>query len=252
MKYELPKLNYAYDALEPFIDASTMEIHHSKHHQAYTDNFNKALAEHPDLGEMPVEELLAKVNELSIDQKDKNALRNHGGGYYNHKLFWELMDPSNKKDEALIKDISVIGIDIDKMAVDGATQNLSWNKFPSNKYKLFSRDSRKFSLNQNINAIVTEPDLGNLLRKIPSNDETRQTLTDFENLMIDVLSNYKNNLLNRVVFSAPFIKTKSNKYAGCDINKILQQTGLKLVEGFPIADYRSQQIVGRQIFVLEK
>ncbi|PIY95751.1 MAG: superoxide dismutase [Candidatus Kerfeldbacteria bacterium CG_4_10_14_0_8_um_filter_42_10] len=105
MKYELPKLNYAYDALEPFIDASTMEIHHSKHHQAYTDNFNKALAEHPDLGEMPVEELLAKVNELSIDQKDKNALRNHGGGYYNHKLFWELMDPSNKKDEALIKDI---------------------------------------------------------------------------------------------------------------------------------------------------
>ncbi|PIN91380.1 hypothetical protein COU57_00745 [Candidatus Pacearchaeota archaeon CG10_big_fil_rev_8_21_14_0_10_32_14] len=154
--------------------------------------------------------------------------------------------------EALIKDISVIGIDIDKMAVDGATQNLSWNKFPSNKYKLFSRDSRKFSLNQNINAIVTEPDLGNLLRKIPSNDETRQTLTDFENLMIDVLSNYKNNLLNRVVFSAPFIKTKSNKYAGCDINKILQQTGLKLVEGFPIADYRSQQIVGRQIFVLEK
>ncbi|PIS42346.1 MAG: superoxide dismutase [Candidatus Kerfeldbacteria bacterium CG08_land_8_20_14_0_20_40_16] len=105
MKYELPKLNYAYDALEPYLDAQTMEIHHSKHHQAYTDNFNKALAEHPDLAEMPVEELLAKVNELSIKDRDKNALRNHGGGYYNHKLFWEIMDPANKKDESLIKDI---------------------------------------------------------------------------------------------------------------------------------------------------
>lgn len=105
MKYELPKLNYAYDALEPFIDAQTMEIHHSKHHQAYTDNFNKALEAHSDLVEMPVEELLSKVNELSVDEKEKNALRNHGGGYYNHKLFWEIMDPANKKDESLIKDV---------------------------------------------------------------------------------------------------------------------------------------------------
>ena len=105
MKYELPQLNYSYDALEPYIDEETMKIHHTKHHQTYTDNFNKALESHLDLVEMPVEELLAGINNLNIDKKDINSLRNHGGGYYNHKLFWEVMDPANKKDEALVTDI---------------------------------------------------------------------------------------------------------------------------------------------------
>jgi Fe-Mn family superoxide dismutase len=105
MKYELPKLNYSYDALEPYIDKETMEIHHSKHHQAYTDNFNKVLELHPDLAEIPVEKLLADFNNLDIEEKDKNAIRNHGGGYYNHKLFWELMDPAKTKDDTLIADL---------------------------------------------------------------------------------------------------------------------------------------------------
>ncbi|MFA6525218.1 MAG: superoxide dismutase [Patescibacteria group bacterium] len=105
MKYELPKLNYSYDALEPYIDKETMEIHHSKHHQAYTDNFNKVLELYPELTDLPVEKLLSEVNNLKIDEKDKNAIRNHGGGYYNHKLFWEVMDPANTKDEALVADL---------------------------------------------------------------------------------------------------------------------------------------------------
>ncbi|MFA6391558.1 MAG: superoxide dismutase [Patescibacteria group bacterium] len=105
MKYELPKLNYSYDALEPYIDKETMEIHHSKHHQAYTDNFNKVLELHPELSEMSVEKLLADVNNLEIEEKDRNVIRNHGGGYYNHKLFWEIMDPANTKDAALVADL---------------------------------------------------------------------------------------------------------------------------------------------------
>ena len=105
MKYELPKLNYSYDALEPYIDKETMEIHHSKHHQAYTDNFNKVLELYPELTDLPVEKLLSEVNNLKIDEKDKNGIRNHGGGYYNHKLFWEVMDPANTKDEALVADL---------------------------------------------------------------------------------------------------------------------------------------------------
>ncbi|MFA6272214.1 MAG: superoxide dismutase [Patescibacteria group bacterium] len=105
MKYELPKLNYSYDVLEPYIDKETMEIHHSKHHQAYTDNFNKVLELHPELADLSVEKLLADVNNLEIEEKDRNAIRNHGGGYLNHKLFWEIMDPANTRNEALVADL---------------------------------------------------------------------------------------------------------------------------------------------------
>ncbi|MBU2228982.1 superoxide dismutase [Patescibacteria group bacterium] len=105
MKYELSKLNYSYDALEPYIDKETMEIHHSKHHQAYTDNFNKVLEAYPTIAEQSIEQILTGINDLDIDSKDRNALRNHGGGYYNHKLFWEIMDPANKKDGALVDDL---------------------------------------------------------------------------------------------------------------------------------------------------
>lgn len=85
-KYTLPKLDYAYDALEPYIDARTMEIHHSKHHAGYTSKFNAAL-EAENLGEKSIETLFSKVSELPI------GIRNNGGGFYNHKLFWKVMSP---------------------------------------------------------------------------------------------------------------------------------------------------------------
>jgi Fe-Mn family superoxide dismutase len=92
MKYELPKLNYAYDALEPFIDQKTMEIHHSKHHQAYINNLNAALEKYPNLN-LPLEELLAN---LSLVPEDIRAtVQNNGGGTYNHNLFWELLKINN-------------------------------------------------------------------------------------------------------------------------------------------------------------
>jgi Fe-Mn family superoxide dismutase len=86
MSFELPKLNYAYDALEPYIDARTMEIHHSKHHQGYTNNLNAAI-EGTDFAGKPIESILS-----TLDMNNK-ALRNNGGGYYNHNLYWEIMSP---------------------------------------------------------------------------------------------------------------------------------------------------------------
>ena len=88
--FELPKLKYAYNSLEPYIDEMTMTIHHTKHHQAYIDNANKAIAGTPFDGK-PVEELLKNLN--AIPESIRNAVRNHGGGHYNHTLFWEMMGP---------------------------------------------------------------------------------------------------------------------------------------------------------------
>ncbi len=86
MSFELPKLAYAYTALEPHIDGKTMEIHHSKHHQAYTTNLNNAIAG-TDLEGKTIEEILKNC-------KDKPAVRNNGGGFWNHNLFWEIMAPN--------------------------------------------------------------------------------------------------------------------------------------------------------------
>lgn len=88
--YTLPDLPYAYDALESSIDAKTMEIHHGKHHAAYVNNLNAALATEPALAAEPLETLLAKISTLSP------AIRNNGGGHYNHSLFWKLMAPAGQ------------------------------------------------------------------------------------------------------------------------------------------------------------
>jgi Fe-Mn family superoxide dismutase len=91
MAFELPKLPYAEDALEPYIDAQTMNIHHTKHHQAYINNLNAALEKHPDLAGKSLEELLSDLN--AVPEDIRTAVRNNGGGTYNHNLFWEIMGP---------------------------------------------------------------------------------------------------------------------------------------------------------------
>jgi Fe-Mn family superoxide dismutase len=92
MKFELPKLPYAYDALEPFIDARTMEIHYTKHHNGYTTKLNDALAKHPDF-DMPLEKVLADLSLVPADIR--GAVQNNGGGYYNHSLFWTILKVNN-------------------------------------------------------------------------------------------------------------------------------------------------------------
>lgn len=89
MKFELPKLNFETDALEPFMDKETVEIHHGKHHQAYTDNFNKQLEEHNVMEESLEEELFPNISKYPV------AMKNHGGGYWNHKFFWENLSPAD-------------------------------------------------------------------------------------------------------------------------------------------------------------
>ncbi len=91
MAFELPKLPYAVDALEPYIDAQTMTIHHDKHHAAYVTNLNAALEKHPELGKKTLEALLKDLN--SVPEDIRTAVRNHGGGTWNHDMFWEIMGP---------------------------------------------------------------------------------------------------------------------------------------------------------------
>lgn len=89
MPHQLPPLPYDSDALEPFIDARTMELHHGKHHAAYVDALNEALEDHPSLHELTVEQLLAHLPELP--ESIRTVVRNQGGGHYNHSLFWTVM-----------------------------------------------------------------------------------------------------------------------------------------------------------------
>jgi Fe-Mn family superoxide dismutase len=89
--HEVPKLPYSFDALEPHIDARTMEIHHDKHHAAYVSKLNEALEGHPDLQKLSVEELLRGIDK--VPESIRNAVRNHGGGHANHSLFWQIMGP---------------------------------------------------------------------------------------------------------------------------------------------------------------
>jgi Fe-Mn family superoxide dismutase len=90
-KHELPPLPYAFDALEPHIDAQTMQIHHDKHHATYVTKLNEALDKEPGLAHKNLEDLLRGINE--VPESIRTAVRNHGGGHHNHSLFWEVMGP---------------------------------------------------------------------------------------------------------------------------------------------------------------
>ena len=96
MAYELPKLDYAYDALEPHIDAITMEIHHTKHHQTYINNVNGALEGYPDLAAKSVEDLISDLD--AVPEEIRGAVRNNGGGHANHSLFWNIIGPNGGGD----------------------------------------------------------------------------------------------------------------------------------------------------------
>ena len=121
MSFELPKLNYAYDALEPHIDARTMEIHHSKHHAGYTNNLNNAIAG-TDLEGKSIEDILTNLDMTNM------AVRNNGGGFYNHCLYWEIMGPNGggkpTGDLAAAIDADLGGFDAfkDAFAKAGATR----------------------------------------------------------------------------------------------------------------------------------
>jgi Fe-Mn family superoxide dismutase len=105
MAFTLPQLPYAYDALEPHIDAKTMEIHHTKHHQAYVNNLNAAIEKAPELQGKSLDDLMKGIN--SVPEAVRTAVRNNGGGHWNHSMFWELMgkgkggEPTGKLADAI-------------------------------------------------------------------------------------------------------------------------------------------------------
>ena len=123
MAYQLPPLPYPNNALEPHIDAKTMEIHHDKHHNAYVTNLNKAL-EGTDLGSQPIESLIAKID--SVPENIRTAVRNNGGGHANHSMFWTIMGPgkggkpSGKLAEAIDKEFSSFDSFKEKVNAAGA------------------------------------------------------------------------------------------------------------------------------------
>ncbi|MFT8351047.1 superoxide dismutase [Clostridium saccharoperbutylacetonicum] len=105
MKHELPQLEYKYNALEPYIDENTMTIHHSKHHATYVNNLNVALENYPELQNKSVEELVKDLESIPADIR--TAVRNNGGGHFNHSLFWKLLSPNGGKEKgALLEGIN--------------------------------------------------------------------------------------------------------------------------------------------------
>ena len=101
-KYKLPDLPYACDALEPYIDALTMEIHHNKHHQGYVNNLNEALENRPELQKIPLIQMLEDINKIPEDVR--TAIRNNGGGHFNHSMFWTLMKKNGGEPTGKIAD----------------------------------------------------------------------------------------------------------------------------------------------------
>jgi tRNA G10 N-methylase Trm11 len=152
-------------------------------------------------------------------------------------------------EESLQRNIKVVGIDIDKNAIKDAEKNLKWFGFSSKNYQLINLDSRKVKIPY-AKTIVTEPNLGDILKNEPSVEKANEMMKEFEVLMIEVLNNLKKNIYGRIVFSSPLIKLK-NQRISCNIEKILTKTNLKLVFE-PFDEYREEQIIGRRIFVLEK
>ncbi len=100
--FKLPPLPYAYDALEPYIDARTMEIHYTKHHQGYLDNLNAALKDYPELQKKSIEDILKDL--AGVPEAIRTTVRNNGGGYFNHSLFWEYMSPKGGEPQGKLKD----------------------------------------------------------------------------------------------------------------------------------------------------
>ena len=165
MAYELPPLPYDYSALEPFIDTETMKLHHDKHHQAYINNVNAALANHADLAAKSVDDLLRDLN--AVPEDIRTTVRNNGGGHSNHSAFWKLMGPANSHgigghpSGAIAKQISVDFGDFDafKKAFNETTakqfgSGWGWLVFAGGKLKVITTPNQDSPLSQGLYPIL--------------------------------------------------------------------------------------------------
>src|SRR3989344_2153557 len=162
MSFELPKLDYEYSALEPHIDAKTMEIHHTKHHVAYITNLNKALEGHEELQNKTIEEILSDV--AIVPEDIRQAVINHGGGHANHSMFWKLMspdgggEPSGKLAEEINNQFgSLEGFktDFEKAATGRFGSGLAWLVVDENgKLQIISTANQDSPLMQSLTPIL--------------------------------------------------------------------------------------------------
>jgi len=149
MAHTLPPLPYAFDALEPHIDAKTMEIHHDRHHKAYVDNLNKALEGHADLASKSIEDLLRGIK--SVPESIRPAVTNNGGGHHNHSLFWTIMGPKAGGDptgpvadaiKAAFGDFSAFKAKVKENAVSQFGSGWSWLVWDGSKLQAVKRPNQ--------------------------------------------------------------------------------------------------------------
>ena len=189
-------------------------------------------------------------NELSISPRLAKILINLSEVKENEILLDPFCGIGIILQEALLQDIRVIGIDKDRNAIENAKLNLKWFGFDSSNYQIMNEDSSKIKTKK-VYGIATEPELGELQRGTPSEEKAKEILRNFEELMVRVLRNLKDNAKGRIVFTSPLILTGKKRLA-CNFDNISARTGLKIAQHFPISEFRENSIVGRSIIVMEK
>jgi len=189
-------------------------------------------------------------NELSISPRLAKILINLSQVNENETLLDPFCGIGVVLQEALLQNIKVVGIDVDKKAVIGAKQNLKWFKFDEKNYKLINGDSSKIKISK-VGGIATEPDLGELQKKTPSPENAKKVIHGFEKLIINVINNLKNNVNGKIVFTAPLVFSGKKKFS-CDFEKIVKETNLKIEEGFPIDEFRESSFIGRSVVVMRR
>lgn len=163
-KFELPPLGYAYDALEPFIDAQTMQLHHGKHHQAYVNKLNEALDNEPSLKGQTLEKVLGKLG--SCPETVRSAVRNHGGGHWNHTFFWALLkkgtQPGKKTTEALqaaFGSVDAFKKEFEKVSASVFGSGWAWLIIENGKLRIVSTPNQDNTL-MDITPVQGRPILG--------------------------------------------------------------------------------------------
>jgi tRNA G10 N-methylase Trm11 len=189
-------------------------------------------------------------NELSISPRLAKILINLSQVKEGETLLDPFCGVGTILQEALLQSIKVIGIDKDKEAIKNARLNLKWFNFNEKDYSLINGDSSKLNA-QKVQAVATEPDLGELQKTMPSQKKAREIINSFEKLIISVIKNLKKNVSGRIVFTAPLILSEKKRIS-CNFEKISSETGMKIVKRFPINEFRENSIVGRSIVVMQR
>lgn len=154
--FTLPELPYEYDALAPFISSEIQHLHHDKHHQAYVDNLNKALEKYPEWQDKPIEDIIKSLNQVPEDVR--TAVRNNGGGHFNHSMFWQMMSP--------LKDQSPNGTLLDKIQHSFGEYETFKKKFAEQATKVFGSGWQWLVLNgENELELVSTPNQDNPLER---------------------------------------------------------------------------------------